>query len=154
MPILSYFAVVGSALVALLFVADVTLEKRTTPLIVTSEFVGLPKAYQHVNVGSRLVTAPAPAPDMESAAVKAAMPAPQVVQAPQVAKAAPPIAEVPKPVGAAPAAETVAAANIEHPRERKKPARKLVREADRQNYAWSPNGDARPFSGSSFFGRF
>ena len=41
MPIFTYFAVAGSVLIALLFVADATLEKGT-PAVVTSQN-GLPK---------------------------------------------------------------------------------------------------------------
>jgi hypothetical protein len=41
MPIFFYFAVMGSTLVALLFVADATLEKHE-PLWFNSEFTGLP----------------------------------------------------------------------------------------------------------------
>ena len=40
MPIFTYFAVVGSVLIALLFVADATLEKGSRA-VVTSERVGL-----------------------------------------------------------------------------------------------------------------
>jgi hypothetical protein len=41
MPILAFFSVVGSVLVALLFLADATLE-NTSPAIVTSQRTGLP----------------------------------------------------------------------------------------------------------------
>ena len=37
MPVLAYFAVAGSVLVALLFLADATLEKNNSPVIVTSQ---------------------------------------------------------------------------------------------------------------------
>ena len=68
-----YFAVVGSALVALLFVADATLEKNSSPVIVTSQRTGLPESHYH-NAIKTLTTTPAPAPDMTSQAVVAAQP--------------------------------------------------------------------------------
>ncbi len=42
MPVLVYFVVVGFALIALLFVADATLE-RSSLVIVTSDRIGLPE---------------------------------------------------------------------------------------------------------------
>ena len=68
MPILAFFAVVGSVLVALLFVADATLEENDSPVIVTSQRTGLPHATKS------LTTRPAPEPDMKSQAVLAAQP--------------------------------------------------------------------------------
>ena len=44
MPVLAFLAVVGFALIALLFVADATLE-RSSPVIVTSDRVGLPERW-------------------------------------------------------------------------------------------------------------
>jgi hypothetical protein len=73
MLVLGYLAVVGSALVALLFVADATLEKNSSPVIVTSQRTGLPESRYH-NALKTLTTAPAPAPDMASEAVLAAQP--------------------------------------------------------------------------------
>lgn len=71
MPIFPYFAGMGSGLLALLFVADATLEKSAPVRL--SAFVGLPSAYEHKNNSTSLVALPAPAPDMSSDAVKAAM---------------------------------------------------------------------------------
>jgi hypothetical protein len=62
--VLFAFAVVGSVLVALLFAADATLE-NSSPVIVTSQRTGLPVPRYH-NVLKTLATAPAPAPDMTS----------------------------------------------------------------------------------------
>src|SRR5215467_16150536 len=77
MLVLGYLAVVGSALVALLFVADATLEKNSSPVIVTSQRTGLPAPhYGNANAIKTLTTAPAPAPDMTSQAVLAAAPKP------------------------------------------------------------------------------
>ena len=45
MPIFTYFAVVGSVLVALLFVADARLPKQG-PALVSSHVYGLPKPWQ------------------------------------------------------------------------------------------------------------
>ena len=70
MPALAFLAVVGLALVALLFVADATLESGSPP-IVTSTRVGLPEPW-HPNTAGALTTTPAPAPDMASKAVLAA----------------------------------------------------------------------------------
>ena len=72
MPVLAYFEVVGFVLAALLFVADATLE-RNSPAIVTSDRVGLPERW-HSDTIRILTTAPAPAPDMTSPAVRAAQP--------------------------------------------------------------------------------
>ena len=136
MPIFSYFAVIGSVLVALLFVADAKLEKRG-PLPFNNESAGLPKAWQpeagrHQPMGSTLVAAPAPAPDMSSEAVKFAMPAP----GPHIATAA----QAAENSGAAQADAT--------PKQPKRVVRKQpAPDSDRQNYAWSPNGDRNPFGG-------
>lgn len=72
MPIFTYVVVVGSALIALLFVMDVTLEKGVSP-IVTSERQGLPKPW-HPDPIQVLTATPAPAPDMTSGALLAAQP--------------------------------------------------------------------------------
>src|SRR5215468_869464 len=73
MLVLGYLAVVGSALVALLFVADATLEKNSSPVIVTSQRTGLPESHYH-NALKTLTIATAPAPDMTSEAVLVAQP--------------------------------------------------------------------------------
>jgi hypothetical protein len=75
MPALAFLAVVGLVLIALLFVADATLE-RSSPMIVTTERVGLPKPW-HPDTVQTLATAPAPAPDMTSPAVRTAQPKPE-----------------------------------------------------------------------------
>ncbi|MGB6352026.1 MAG: hypothetical protein WBG10_18580 [Pseudolabrys sp.] len=72
MPVLAFLAVVGFALIALLFVADATLE-RGSPVIVTSDRVGLPEPW-HPDMVQTLTIAPARAPDMTSQAVRAAQP--------------------------------------------------------------------------------
>ena len=85
MPVLGYFVVVGSVLVALLFVADATLEKNSSPVIATSQRTGLPESHYHnaisesgdaqpVSWPTRGNTTPAPAPDMTSQSVLAAQP--------------------------------------------------------------------------------
>src|SRR5262245_51293886 len=71
MPALTFLAVVGFALVALLFVADANLE-TVTP-IVTSQRSGLPKQPQSDQI-KPITYAPAPEPDMKSEAVLAAQP--------------------------------------------------------------------------------
>ena len=76
MPILSYFAIVGSVLVALLFVADATLEK-SGPLPFNNESVGLPKPWQPEPKGSVLTATVAPEPDMTLKVVRDAQPKPE-----------------------------------------------------------------------------
>ena len=72
MPALTFLAVIGLALVALLFVADATLEP-SSPVIATSERVGLPERWRP-DTSQALTTAPAAAPDMTSQAILAAQP--------------------------------------------------------------------------------
>ena len=72
MPVLAFFAVVGSVLFAFLFVADATLES-SSPAIVTSQRTGLPTP-RYQNAIKTLTTASAPAPDMTSQVVLAAQP--------------------------------------------------------------------------------
>jgi hypothetical protein len=79
MPALAFLVVVGLALVALLFVADATLEPGS-PAIVTSQRSGLPAARHPDEI--HLTTAPAPAPDMTSQAVLAAQPKSATPEAP------------------------------------------------------------------------
>ena len=75
MPALAFLAAVGIALIALLCVADATLE-RSSPVIPTSERVGLPERW-HPDTVQILTSAPAPAPDMTSPPVLAAQPKPE-----------------------------------------------------------------------------
>jgi hypothetical protein len=86
MPALAFLAVVGLALVALLFVADATLESGSPP-IVTSTRVGLPEPW-HPNTAGGLTTTPAPAPDMSSKAVLAAEPSDALAKVDPAARAA------------------------------------------------------------------
>jgi hypothetical protein len=72
MPVFKYFALVGSLLMAFLFVADATMEKAASPVPVSS-FYGLPKPWKP-DPTKTLAVAPAPEPDMSSAAVAAAAP--------------------------------------------------------------------------------
>ncbi|HET7911922.1 MAG TPA: hypothetical protein VFL49_07815 [Pseudolabrys sp.] len=76
MPALAFFAVVGSVLIALLFLADATLEKSDSPVIATSQRSGLPESPHRADDVQILTTAPAPAPDMTSQAVLDAQPRP------------------------------------------------------------------------------
>jgi hypothetical protein len=92
MPALTFLAVVGLALIALLFVADATLEPSSPP-IVTSNRVGLPEPWHpdSMDPGAirNLTTAPAPAPDMASDLVRAAMPKAQAASEDDLAKVTP-----------------------------------------------------------------
>ncbi len=146
MPILSYFAVVGSVLVALLFVADATLEK-SGPLPFNNESVGLPKPWQPDTKSSILTATSAPEPDMASAAVAPQPPTPQSAAMPAAVAAAKAEAVPERTAKAEPA-----------PRKPKRvAARKQPRpDGDRRNYAWSRNGGGNDFfgGGNSLFGRF
>jgi hypothetical protein len=137
MPIFTYFAVVGSVLIALLFVAHATLE-NTSPAIVTSQRTGLPEPRDH-NAIKTLANAPAPPPDMTSQAVLAAQPK------------APPALDVLAKIE--PAAR---AARAEAPPKKKRVTRTQQPPVDyRQNHAWSRDRDHAPFGGERFFfGRF
>ena len=84
MPIFTYFAVVGSVMIALLFVVDPMLEKGTRavvtsqyglpePPVVTSDQYGLEKPWRP-DPKQVLAAVPAPAPDMTSPLVLAAQP--------------------------------------------------------------------------------
>ena len=92
MPTLTFLAVAGLALIALLFVADTVLEPSSPP-IVTSNRVGLPKPWHpdstHPGPIRNLTTAPAPAPDMSSDLVRAAMPKAQSASEDDLAKLKP-----------------------------------------------------------------
>jgi hypothetical protein len=75
MPIFSYFAVAGTALLGLLFMVDATLAPPAVRH--TSSFYGLPNAMARGHGSAPpLVSAPAPEPDMNSPAVLAAAPMP------------------------------------------------------------------------------
>ena len=74
MPALGFLAVAGLALMALLFLADATLEKSDSPVIVTSQRSGLPDSALHSEKTLILTTAPAPEPDMTLPAVRNAQP--------------------------------------------------------------------------------
>ena len=84
MPIFTYFAVVGSVMIALLFVVDPMLEKGTRAVVtsqyglperpvVTSDQYGLEKPWRP-DPKQVLAAVPAPAPDMTSPLVLAAQP--------------------------------------------------------------------------------
>gem|GEM_PF-209335 len=73
MPIFTFLAVAAYALIALLFVADATLEHSGSPVIATSQRTGLPERQRPDGVQT-LIARPAPAPDMASHAVLAAQP--------------------------------------------------------------------------------
>jgi hypothetical protein len=139
MPILSYFAFVGSVLVALLFVADARLDKH--PLPYSSEFVALPKAAQQTK-SSILTATPAPEPDMTSAAVRAAAP--------------PPPSKAELAAAALAKAEAVPERTVKAESAPKKPKRVARRAPPRnyqQNYAWRSDGGFFG-GGNSMFGRF
>jgi hypothetical protein len=134
MPILSYFTVVGSVMVALLFLADATLTKSDTPVVATSSLYGMPAKWQP-DATPKLASTPAPEPDMASDAVQAAMPktVPVNERSDRLARAE-----------AAPKKKRVA---------RRPPQPDYYRPqlGYQQNYAYSRGND--PFSGG-MFGRF
>ena len=150
MPIFTYFAVVGSVMIALLFVADATLEKGS-PAVVTSQY-GLPKPWHPVGTSDEyglekpwrpdpkqvLAAVPAPAPNMTSPLVLAAQPKAQSV--PEVLAKVEPAAR---------------AARAEAPPKKKRVTRKQPPDDYRQNPAWSRDRDHASFGGDRFFfGRF
>ena len=149
MPIFTYFAVVGSVMIALLFVAGATLEKGS-PAVVTAQY-GLPKPWHLVGTDQYnlprpwrpdpiqiLSSAPAPAPDMTSPLVLAAQP--KVHAAPGVLAKVEPAAR---------------AARAEAPPKKKRVIRKQPPDDYRQNQAWSRDRDHAAFGGDRFFfGRF
>jgi hypothetical protein len=74
MPALGFLAVAGFTLIALLFLADATLEKSESPVIATSQRSGLPDSALHSEKTPILTAAPAPEPDMTLPAVRNAQP--------------------------------------------------------------------------------
>lgn len=133
MPILTYFAVVGSVLVALLFVVGPTLESGTRAVI-TSDRVGLPKPW-HPDSIKTLVAAPAP--DTTSPLVLAA--AAKAQSAPEVLAKVEPAAR---------------AAREKATPKKKRVTRRQAPDNYRQNRAWSQDRYAGPFGGGAFFGRY
>ena len=71
MPIFNFLVLAAYALIALLFVANATLESRSSPVIVTSQRIGLPESWRPDPIQT-LTTRPAPTVDMTSQAVPAA----------------------------------------------------------------------------------
>ena len=127
MPIFSYFAGVGSVLLALLFVADATLEKSAPARV--SEFVGLPAVYEHKDNSTSLAAMPAPAPDMSSGAVKAAA-----------------VGTVETDTEPEPAVTKIV------PKKKKNTVLRQNQGDSHQNFAWSRNDSS--FGGRLFSGRF
>jgi hypothetical protein len=78
MPALAFLAVAGLGLIALLLFAEATLEKSDSPVIATSQRTGLPESSLRFDRIHTLTTAPAPAPDMTSKAVRDAQPKPEL----------------------------------------------------------------------------
>ena len=82
MPVLAFLAVAGLALLALLFVADATLERGSSP-IVTSSRAGLPEQRRPDTV-QVLTSTPAPVPNMTSQPVLAAQPKSETEAQPKI----------------------------------------------------------------------
>jgi hypothetical protein len=141
MPILSYFAIVGSVLVVLLFAADATLPKGAAPVIATSSIYGMPKPW-HPDPTQTLAATPAPAPDTSSEAVLAAAPKTEPVNGRSAT------------ADAAPKKKRVVVARKPLPDDTPQ-SYAWSRNSDpfsQKNYAWSRNGD--PFGRGGTFGRF
>ena len=137
MPILTYFFVAGTALLALLFYANAQMEPRA-PLAVTSTFEGLPTPW-HGPAAQNLAATPAPAPDMNSEAVLAATPAGTNVKG---------VTTVAATSGTGSPEQT---ARAETAPKKKHVARKTPRPDEQTpRYAWQ-GGNQSPFG---FFGRF
>jgi hypothetical protein len=129
MPIFRYFAVVGSVLVTLLFVADANLGKSGPPAL-SSDFYGLPKPW-HPDPAQTLAATPAPAPDMASAEVAAA-----------------------KAGSAETTAKTAQTDVVVKPEKKKRVAKRhSPQEAPADHFAFR-NSDPGPFGGGGLFGRF
>ena len=135
MPIFTYVAVVGSVLIALLFVVNPMLEKGTRA-VVTSDRLGLPKPW-HPNSIQTLGVVPAPAPDMTSPLVLAA--APKAQSAPEVVAKVEP---------------TARAARVEARPKKKRVTSRQPPDDYRQSNGSSRDRYPGPFGGGSFFGRF
>src|SRR5206468_5509825 len=146
MPLLSYFAIVGSALVALLFAADITLPK-SAPVIATSSIYGMPKPW-HPDPTQTLASTPAPAPDMSSEAVLAAAPS----TAAKTASKTEPVNERSATIDVAPKKKRVVARRAPPDDSRQNYAWSRSSDPFRQDYAWSRNSD--PFARGGTFGRF
>src|SRR5215510_3965000 len=73
MPIFHFLVLAAYALIALLFAANSTLEPRSSPVIVTSQRIGLPESRRPDPIQT-ITARPAPAVDMTSQAVLAAQP--------------------------------------------------------------------------------
>jgi hypothetical protein len=127
MPIFTYFSVVGVALMALLFVANATLDKGPPP-VTSSGLYGLPKPWKPEPTQTLTATT-APEPDMSSAAVQAAAPKSDPVPQ-QTAK-----------IETAPKKKQHVAARKPQP----------GAQDFRQSFAWQPNSNP---AGGGFFGRF
>ena len=112
----TYVTVVGSVLIALLFVVNPMLEKGTRA-VVTSDRVGLPKPW-HPNSIQTFAAAPAPAPDMMSPGSCRA----KVQSAPEVVAKVEPAAR---------------AATAEATHKKKRVTHRQPRDDYRQSYGWS-----------------
>lgn len=122
MPIFSYFAVVGTALVALLFFADANLEKRG-PLAISTNFEGLPKPWKP-ELNPPLP--PAKPPEIQAKAAPSLDPSFNTAPTTTVAQAPPEQPPVQHTAKAEPA-----------PKKQKHAARKQPpRRDDRERYAW------------------
>jgi len=77
MPALGFLAMAGLALIAVLFLADATLEKSDSPVIATSQRSGLRDSALHSDKSPILTMTPAPEPDMALPAVRDAQPKPE-----------------------------------------------------------------------------
>ena len=84
MPVLAFLAAAGVVLVTLLFIANATLEKSQSPVIITSQRSGLPESPRHGDGVQTLTTTPAPAPDMTLQAVLYAQPKPVLDAIPKI----------------------------------------------------------------------
>jgi hypothetical protein len=134
MPLLSYFSIVGTALLGLLFVADAVLPDRP-PLKFSTDTYGLP-----VNPPSQRVVRihnlhPAPAPDMTSLSVMFAN-----LDAPPAAAPVPPPDEVVSAVAspAEPRSQRVAERTAKRPKQQRRVRDEKRQEwQDRNWFAWS-----------------
>lgn len=124
MPIFSYFAVVGSVLLALLFLTGTP--EKGAPVVATSNQTGLPKPWR-------------PEPTPSPAVASFVQPDPEPAVKEPAAKVEP--------------AERTARAEAP-PKKKRVVRTQPRPEEYRQSQAWSRSADPGPFGGGGFFGRF
>jgi hypothetical protein len=134
MPLLSYFSIVGTVLLGLLFVSDAVLPDRP-PFKFSTDIYGLPVDPPSQRIVRSHNPHPAPPPDMTSPGVMLAN-----ADAPPAASLTPPPAEAARAVASAaePRVQRVAERTAKRPKQRQRArADKRQEWQDRDWFAWS-----------------